>query len=77
MGQQEIYDILKSDKKKWFTKEEIYDKIPNSSTTSIYACIRRLIKTNFVKTSYRKLKIPKKTGRDRTKEFLIRYNPDD
>jgi len=52
MGQQEVYDFLKSeyskDKKKWFTSKEISDAL-QISIGSITACLKKLRRTDTIK----------------------------
>ena len=47
MGQQEVYDFLAKNKRKWFTSKEI-SKSLGISIGSITACLKKLRKTDTV-----------------------------
>jgi transcription initiation factor IIE alpha subunit len=55
MGQQEIYDLLKKNKKKWFNSREITRKL-NSSISSVTNCLRKLRENKIILSKYKRLK---------------------
>jgi len=57
MGQQEIYDFLKKNKRRWFSTRDLSDKL-DTSIGSITNCIRKMREGKFIvfkKDSERKL----------------------
>ena len=55
MGQQEIYDFLKKNKRKWFTSRDISDKL-KVSIGSVTNCLKKLRQSRSIqfRTSKRK-----------------------
>jgi transcription initiation factor IIE alpha subunit len=47
MGQQEVYDFLRKNKRRWFTSKEI-SKSLNISIGSITACLKKLRRTETI-----------------------------
>lgn len=48
MGQQDVYDLLKKNKKKWFTAREISDKL-GVSIGSVTMSLKKLRESNTIK----------------------------
>ena len=53
MGQQEVYSFLKKHKGKWFTSNEIADKL-ESSHGSVTTCLKKLRENSAVDSEYGK-----------------------
>jgi len=47
MGQQEVYDFLRKNPRKWFTSKEISNSL-NISIGSITACLKKLRRTETI-----------------------------
>ena len=74
MGQGDVYDLLKQHPNKWFTSEEIYNKITHISRGSLCISINRLVKGRVVD---RKMTKVLKPNRNRKYIQQIKYKDDD
>lgn len=63
MGQQEVYDVLKKNKKEWLCVRDISNKIPNINCETIGTSCSKLARSKLVHVKQKKIIISSKKNK--------------
>ena len=74
MGQQEVFDFLSQNKNKWFSVNELQEKLKTTNARSIREAINRMYKFDEIKIKEFKIFNPKARGMHRHRIVKVKYN---
>lgn len=73
MGQQDVIDLLKTNKKKWWSLKEIQTALSHVSAGSVCVSVKKLKNSAMVKHELRTLDTPLNGGKNRREMSFIKW----
>lgn len=77
MGQGDVLDVLKKNKKKWWSLKELQTELNHISKGSVSVSVKKLRDSSLVHHELRELKIPLSGGRTRKTMAFIKWKEGD